>query len=122
MPKPDDIERFLPLTAREFHILFALARDSKNGYQVSQVVEETSGGRVRLSPATQFTNLHRLLEKGLIEEVLDGLGDRSDGRKQRFWTLTPLGRRVLSAEGDRLAADANLVRGLRPELGRGEPS
>lgn len=76
------------------------------------MAEENSDGRVRLSPATQYTNLHRLVDKGLVHEVTGEMGDELDGRGQRYWSLTSLGRRVLSAEGRRLDADARLVRAL----------
>ncbi len=112
-----DVDSHLPLTAREFHILLALRTDPLNGYQVSQVVEENSSGRVRLSPATQFTNLHRLVERGLVAEATEDMPDRTDGRGQRFWVLTPLGRRVLTAEARRLEADARLALALAPEDG-----
>ena len=104
------IESFLPLSSREFHILVALSEEPRNGYQVSQRVEENSRGAVRLSPATQYTNLHRLLGKGLVEEVTEASADRPEGRGQRYWTLTPLGRDVLRAEAERMARDAGLVR------------
>lgn len=102
-------DAFLPLSSREFHILLALAQAPQNGYQVSLLVEENSRGRVRLSPATQYTNLHRLVDRGLVREVKEGIQERADGRGQRFWTLTDAGVRVLGAEARRLAADAELV-------------
>ena len=104
---------FLPLSPKEFHILLALAEEPRNGYQVAQHVEENSRGSVRLSPATQYTNLHRLAEKGLIHEV--ELDDRTDGRKQRYWSVTSLGAKVLRDEARRLAADVSLVAALGPE-------
>ena len=108
-----DVHSFLPLSPKEFHILVALSEDPLNGYQIGQRVEETSRGAVQLSPATQYTNLHRLVEKALVAEA--EVPGRTDGRGQRFWTLTPLGRRVLHAEAERLAADARLVKRLGPE-------
>jgi DNA-binding PadR family transcriptional regulator len=104
-----DVEAFLPLSPREFHILLALAEAPQNGYRVALLTEENSRGRVLLSPATQYTNLHRLVDRGLIAEVTDQVEDRADGRGQRFWTLTETGRGVLRAEAARLAADAALV-------------
>ncbi len=104
-----DADSYLPLSAREFHMLLAVSREPLNGYQVSQSVEETSNGTVRLSPATQYVNLHRLVEKGLLQEVTDREKHRSDGRGQRFWTLSPLGARVLRAEAHRVSADAALA-------------
>ena len=104
-----DVDAHLPLSVREFHILLAVLEEPLNGYQVSQSVERTSNGTVRLSPATQYVNLHRLAEKGLLQEVTEREQHRSDGRGQRFWTLSPLGARVLRAEAHRLSADAALA-------------
>lgn len=92
-----------------------LSHRPENGYRIIQAVEESSRGTIRLSPATQYTNLHRLVERGLVEEVTDEEDDRGDGRNQRFWGLTRLGRRVLHAEAQRLAADARSVLSLGPE-------
>jgi DNA-binding PadR family transcriptional regulator len=104
-----DLEAYLPLSARELHILLALAGPPQCGYRIAILAEENSRGRVSLSPATQYTNLHRLVERGLVHEVTDEVEDRGDGRGQRFWSLTEAGRRVLLAEGRRLASDADLV-------------
>ncbi len=104
-----DVEGYLPLSAREFHILLAVSEDPLNGYQLSQSVEETSNGMVRLSPATQYVNLHRLVEQGLLREVTGRERHRANGRGQRFWALSPLGARVLRAEANRLAGDAALA-------------
>jgi len=104
-----DSEAFLPLSSRELHILLALAGPPQCGYQIAILAEENSRGRIRLSPATQYTNLHRLVERGLVHEVTDDVEDRGDGRGQRFWSLTDAGRGVLRAEARRLATDADLV-------------
>ena len=104
-----EVDRYLPLSAREFHILLAVAVQPLNGYRISQSVEETSKGTVRLSPATQYVNLHRLLDKGLLREVTQQEQHRSDGRGQRFWTLSDLGVRVLRAEARRLSSDGALA-------------
>ncbi len=104
-----DIDDYLPLSVREFHILLAVSVEPLNGYRVSQSVEETSNGAVRLSPATQYVNLHRLAEKGLLKEVTEQEQHRSDGRGQRFWALSRRGTRVLKAEAHRLAGDAALA-------------
>lgn len=105
-----ETDRYLPLTSKAFHILLALAEGPRNGYQVSARVEENSRGAVRLGPASQFENIQRLTEKGLIEEVDDDPSLAADGRGQRFWRVTSLGVAVMRAEMERLQGDLGLAR------------
>lgn len=108
-------ERHQPLTSKVFHILVALAAEPLNGYQLGLRVEETSRGAIRLSPGTLYENLHRLAEKGLIEVTEDAPG-RTDGRGQRFYTVTDSGLDVLRNEVTRLSRDVDLARSI-PALG-----
>ncbi len=110
-----DVDRHLPLTPREFHVLLALGREPLNGYQISKRVAENSGGAVSLSPATQYTVLHRQVERGLIVEDTERADEQKSGRRQRYWTLTALGRGVLASEARRLQADARLALALAEE-------
>ena len=103
------VDRHLPLSPKMFHILLALADGPQNGYQVSLLVEDNSQGRVRLSPATQYENLNRLSKKALIEEAVDDPECRPDGRGQRYWQLTELGKTVLKAEAHRLSSVVGLA-------------
>ena len=98
-----------PLTPREFHILLALSQGPANGYQITQRAEEAAGGRVRLSPGTLYENLHRLLERGWLNEVKDDPELTADGRGQRFYELSEVGWRVLSEEVRRLSDDVRLA-------------
>ena len=112
-----DVEQFLPLTPKLFHILLALSEEPRNGYQLSARVEENSQGRIRLGPASQFENIHKLRGLDLVEEASDDPTLRTDGRKQRFWRITELGVRVMKAEMDRLSRDLDLAL-ASPRLGR----
>ena len=105
-----------PLSPKVLHILLALGREPMNGYQLGLQVEESSDGAIRMSPGTLYENLHRLAERGFIQEVGDGVGDRTDGRGQRFYTLTEAGLELLRAEVRRLSRDLRLARSL-PALG-----
>jgi DNA-binding PadR family transcriptional regulator len=107
---------FIPLTPRTFHILFALSEETRNGYQIMGAVEDHSQGKVTVGPGTLYEALHRLRKRGLIEEA-DATAAERDGRGQRFYLCTSLGRRVLHAEAERLTADLELVRGV--QLGDG---
>jgi len=109
MGKPNSA---LPLSPRVFHILMALATEPMNGYRLGLRVEESSGGTIRMSPGTLYENVHRLAEQGIIQEVPDGSDQKTDGRGQRFYGLTGLGRKVLEAEVARLSRDVSMAESI----------
>ena len=115
---PSEPSAFLPLAPARFHILVALSAGESHGYAIMQAVEESSGGIVKMGPATLYGTLKKLVALGLAEEV-DRAPAPDDDQRRRYYRLTALGERVCLAEGDRLA---NLVRhtrrNLRPEAGR----
>lgn len=108
----EKINASLPLTPKVFHILVALAQEPMNGYQLGLQVEDSSDGTIRMSPGTLYENLHRLDQKGLIRELEKADGGKSDGRGQRFYTLTESGLAVLKAEVGRLSRDLRLAQSL----------
>lgn len=93
-----DPNRFLPLSAHQFHILLALTDADRHGYGVIQDVEQRTGGDMRLGTGTLYTAIARLVTLGLIRE-----SGREDDRR-RYYRLLPLGRAVLRAETRRLEA------------------
>lgn len=91
----------LPITETTFFILLSLAPAPLHGYGIMKSVRALSEGRVNLSTGTLYGALKRLLEQGWIERV----GEESpyeDGRRRKAYVLTPLGRRILAAEVERL--------------------
>src|SRR5262245_59151315 len=66
---PDDLATqaaaLLPLPAATFHILVSLAEGDRHGYAIIQDVEERTAGEVRLSVATLYRTIHKMLEQGL---------------------------------------------------------
>lgn len=98
------------LKPADFHILLALAQAPLHGYGLMKDVEQESNGRVRLEIGSLYRLLSRLLDTGLIEE-----GEEKDRR--RYYRISRLGRRVLKAEAERLAALVELSRArkLLPE-------
>ena len=95
-----ETSNFLPLPPASFHILVALAGDELHGYGIIQEIARQSGGRYRLGPGTLYDNLQRLMLKGLIAET--GHRSGTDDPRRRYYRLTALGSRVLSAEVERL--------------------
>ncbi len=113
----EDIESWLPLSTAMLHILLALAPQERHGYAIMTEIGRQSGGRYKMGPGTLYDNLDRLLENGLVEE--SGRRPADDDPRRRYYRLTNFGKRVLSAEADRLAQVVREVRAhLAPAKGR----
>ena len=98
---PDD---HLPLTPAVSHIMLALADGEKHGYAIMREVEELSDGTITMGPGTLYGSIKRMLGAGLIEETEDRPDPELDDQRRRYYRLTGLGERVLSAEITRLEA------------------
>lgn len=93
---------FIPLSPAAFHILVALAEASRHGYAIMKDVAVATSGEVKLNPGTLYTTIKRLLEDGLIRETAVPAGADSTDERRRYYSVTPLGRRVARAELMRL--------------------
>jgi DNA-binding PadR family transcriptional regulator len=105
-----DVKEFLPLKPQWFHIMLTLAGGEQHGYGIMQEVLNRTTGKVRLWPATLYGSIKRLIEAELIEESDERPAPEVDDARRRYYRLTPLGRRVLDAECERLE---DLVRTIR---------
>jgi len=111
----DPLDALLPLTPVVAHALVALAGRPLHGYAIAQEVEEVTDGRVRMGPGTLYGALQRMRDDGLIAEadpddVAAHDEDTAHASRRRYYTLTPLGRRVLRADVQRLERAAELAR------------
>ncbi|MFG1690764.1 PadR family transcriptional regulator [Gemmatimonadota bacterium] len=100
-----DAERHLPLSDLPFQILLALGAGEAHGYAIGKEIEERTAGRLNPTTGSLYQALRRLREDGLIAvaEVAADPNGGGDARRQYF-QLTPLGRRVVSLEIERLEA------------------
>jgi DNA-binding PadR family transcriptional regulator len=105
-------EGFLPLSTAEFHILLAVADGELHGYGIMQEVRSTTHGTVRLGPGTLYRCIQDLLQNALIEESGRSPAPGEDQRR-RYYRLSSMGRRVLSAEAQRLAEVLALAKSKR---------
>lgn len=105
---------FIPLKTHWFHIMLSLAGGEQHGYGIMQDVLNQTTGKVRLWPATLYGSIKRLIEAELIEESDERPAPELDDARRRYYRLTPLGRRVLDAECERLQ---ELVRTIRVRQG-----
>jgi DNA-binding PadR family transcriptional regulator len=105
-----DSKNFIPLKPQWFHIMLSLAGGEQHGYGIMQEVLNRSMGKVRLWPATLYGSIKRLIEAELIEESDERPAPEQDDARRRYYRLTPLGKRVLDAECDRLQELVHAIR------------
>jgi DNA-binding PadR family transcriptional regulator len=87
-----------PLTEPVVLILMSLAEKPRHGYALLKDIEALSGGRVRLSTGTLYGAIRRLLEDQWIEPF----NQPDTARDKQAYRLTPLGRRQLRLELERM--------------------
>ena len=107
----NDPDSLLPLKTNWFHILLSLSACEQHGYGIMQEVLDRTAGKVRLWPATLYGTLKKLMEQGLIDESGERPAPEMDDARRRYYRLTPFGRRVLSAESQRLRELVSLLDG-----------
>src|SRR5213076_2659305 len=86
----------------EFHILLALAPEERHGYAILQETAALTGGEVQLEPGTLYRALHRMLKDGWVAESTRRPAADLDDERRRYYRLTALGKRIATAEADRL--------------------
>jgi DNA-binding PadR family transcriptional regulator len=92
----------MALRSIEFHILLALAADERHGYAILQEVGALTDGDLQIEPGTLYRALRRMLADGWVAESGRRPAADVDDERRRYYRLTPLGRRVATAEADRL--------------------
>ena len=101
---------FLPLSPAIHHILLALADEERHGYAIMLEVTRLTGGATRMGPGTLYGTLKRMLAAGLIEEAAERPDPDLDDERRRYYRITPLGAKVLSAETSRVSLLVNAAR------------
>ena len=76
-------------------ILKALTLEKLHGLGIARRVEQITRGAFEVKPGSLFPALHRMEEAGWLSSVW---GQSENGRKARFYTLIPAGRRQLKTE------------------------
>jgi DNA-binding PadR family transcriptional regulator len=103
MPPTRQSTASLPLAPAVFHILLALADGVAHGYRIRAEVIERSNGTLKLDPGSLYRLIARLSDDGLIDEDASRPKADEDDDRRRYYRLTPLGKRLLSAETERMA-------------------
>lgn len=103
----------MSLRSIEFHVLLALAGEERHGYAILQEVTQLTDGEIELEPGTLYRALHRMLKGGWIAESSRRPAADLDDERRKYYRLTPLGRRIASAEADRLLRLVSIARSHR---------
>src|SRR5215211_2678681 len=91
------LDRELKKGSAELLILSLVEARPRHGYEISKLIEERSGGRVKFKVASLYPLLYRLEERGWIAgKWIEKAGER----RRRFYRLTADGRKVLAAQRD----------------------
>src|SRR5262245_41330348 len=102
-----DPRAHLPLKPVDLELLLALADEDRHGYGLVQAIAERSGGLLMLHPGNLYRAIKRLLADGLVADPGQRKAPDADGERRRYYRLTPLGGRVVTAELERLRALVN---------------
>ncbi len=96
---PPSPASFLPLTHLLYAVLLSLAEKPDHPYELVRRIRERSAGRIDPGTGSFYSVLAQAERQGFIRESKP----QSDPRRH-VYELAPLGRRVLAAEAERLAA------------------
>jgi DNA-binding PadR family transcriptional regulator len=103
----------LPLTTAMFHVLVALTDEELHGYAIIKDVSARTSGTVELGTGTLYGIIKRLVAEGLAVESSRRPAAAEDDERRRYYRLTPFGRRVVTAELERLESMVRTARGTR---------
>jgi DNA-binding PadR family transcriptional regulator len=108
------VASLLPMAARDYLILFALADGPLHGHGLLKRLEAEANG-VPFDPANLYRSLRKLERDALVVEARSASAE-GQGPPRRAYRLTKLGRAALVAEAARLSAltDAARLKKLVP--------
>jgi PadR family transcriptional regulator PadR len=81
--------------AIELLILKTLSWGPQHGFSIARWIQDTTGDVLRLEEGSLYPTLHRLEDKAWVESRW---GTSENNRRARFYELTALGRKQLTAE------------------------
>ncbi len=101
-PQFKSVEDQLPLKPVDFMVLMTLAGSELHGYGIVAEIAERTEDRIRLVPGNLYAVLQRLRARGLLDETDRRPAPDLDDQRRRYYAITAFGRRVLTAEAERL--------------------
>jgi len=94
----------IPLRPVEFLVLLVLADGERHGYGIVQDIRDRTDGKVKLLPGNLYAVLRRLMDSGLLAEASRRPAEDLEDQRRRYYRITKLGERVLSADAERMKA------------------
>lgn len=91
----------LPLSERDFHILFALVDGPLHGYGLVKAIRERTNGALDMDPANLYRAVQRMIDDGLVEDA-ERRAAPDSARVRRYYRVTARGREVLTADAERM--------------------
>ena len=95
-----------PIAAKDLHgtldalVLKTLSWGPRHGYAIARWLEDSSGEELVIEEGSLYPALYRMERDGWIDAEW---GVTDQGRRAKFYTITPKGRRQLTAETRELA-------------------
>lgn len=111
MPRPrSNPEALVPLADLPFQVLLSLGGGVSHGYAIGKEIQERTSGRLDPTTGSLYQALRRLREDGLIEPCAPPPDHLDGDPRRRYFLLTPLGRRVMALEVERMEGLVSLAR------------
>jgi len=93
----------------ELVVLSLLEDRSLHGYELTQLIDERSGGALTFNFASLYATLYKLEERRWIQ---GRWVEKAGQRRRRYYTITAEGRRVLEAQRREWRQFFHLIRDL----------
>jgi PadR family transcriptional regulator, regulatory protein PadR len=93
----------------EIVVLAFLEDQPRHGYELTQLIEQRSGGVLTFNFASLYATLYKLEERGWIQ---GRWVERAGQRRRRYYKITTTGREVLSAQRKEWSQFFELIRDL----------
>ena len=93
----------------ELVVLAFLDDEPRHGYELTQLIEERSGGGLTFNFASLYATLYKLEERKWIQ---GRWVEKAGQRRRRYYRITPEGRAVLAAQRKEWGQFFELIREL----------
>jgi PadR family transcriptional regulator, regulatory protein PadR len=93
----------------EIVVLAFLEDEPRHGYELTQLIEQRSGGVLTFNFASLYATLYKLEERGWIQ---GRWVERAGQRRRRYYRITSTGREVLAAQRKEWSQFFELIRDL----------